>query len=50
MARLRAAEGPLPVAALTDAVPDPVQLDRVLTGLVADGLASLGPAGYALPG
>ena len=30
--------------------PDPTQLDRALAGLVTDGLATLSPHGYTLPG
>ena len=43
LAALRAADGPLPAAALAAAAPDqalrdPAQRDRALDGLVADGL------------
>jgi len=51
LAVLRQADGPVPVALLGAAWPDPEQRTRALRGLVADGLAT--PAGhgcYALPG
>jgi A/G-specific adenine glycosylase len=51
LAVLRAAAGPVPVAALDPAWPDPVQRARALAGLITDGLAVSRPDGrIALPG
>ena len=47
---LRAAEIPVPAAALTALWPDAVQVERALTGLLRDGLVTGDPAdGYTLP-
>lgn len=49
--RLRGSAGPLPDAAVRDAGPDPVQVDRCLAGLIHDGLIEPLPDGrLALPG
>lgn len=56
LAQLRATDGPLPHDVLVDRVPDsalrdPLQRDRCLDGLVADGLVDVVDDGvYALPG
>jgi len=51
LAMLREADGPVPAARLGTAWPDPVQRDRALDSLVADGLVDpLPDGGYALPG
>jgi A/G-specific adenine glycosylase len=50
MAVLREGSGAVPGSALEDAWPDPVQRDRALDGLVADGLVEPLPgAAYRLP-
>ena len=49
MAVLREAPGPVPAAALEAAWPEPVQRDRALAGLLADGLVDELDGGYALP-
>lgn len=56
LARLRATDGPVPHEALVDAVPDdvlrdPLQRERCLDSLVADGLVDVVDDGlYSLPG
>ena len=50
MAVLREAPGPVPPARLDAAWPEPVQRDRALAGLLADGLVDEVAGGYALPG
>jgi A/G-specific adenine glycosylase len=50
MAVLREASGPVPPARLDAAWPEPVQRDRALAGLLADGLVDEVAGGYALPG
>ena len=50
LAVLRDADGPVPVARLDAAWPDPGQRARALASLIADGLATERPGGYALPG
>ena len=50
MAVLRAAEAPVPAAELLAAWAEPVQRDRALAGLLADGLVDEAAEGYVLPG
>jgi A/G-specific adenine glycosylase len=51
LAMLRDASGPVPAASLDAAWPDPMQRDRALRTLIADGLAAEIPGGrFALPG
>ena len=51
LAVLRAADGPVPAAALDAAWPDPGQRGRALAALVADGLAARRADGaIGLPG
>ncbi|WP_308250101.1 A/G-specific adenine glycosylase [Sphaerisporangium fuscum] len=51
LAVLRDAHGPVPKAALDAVWADPVQRERALDGLVADGLAEVvGEGAYSLPG
>lgn len=46
---LREAEVPVPLAALADSSPDAAQLDRAISGLVADGLAVRDGDALSLP-
>lgn len=50
LAVLREADAPVPAAVLAAEWHDPVQRQRALAGLLADGLAVAQPDGYALPG
>ena len=50
MAELRASDVPVTDAELAVVLPDPVERDRVLAGLAADGLAARTPDGWTLPG
>ncbi len=50
LAALREADGPLGAAALQALLPDGLQYDRALAGLLADGLVVGSTDGYALPG
>jgi A/G-specific adenine glycosylase len=51
MAVLRASEGPVGRSAIEAAWDDPIQRERALDGLVADGLVWLvGPDRFGLPG
>ena len=50
MAVLRAADRPVPASALAAAWDEPVQCERALAGLLADGLADEVAGGYCLPG
>jgi A/G-specific adenine glycosylase len=50
LAVLRDAPGPVPTKSLVDAWPEPVQRERALSGLLADGLVNVvGRDAYALP-
>jgi A/G-specific adenine glycosylase len=50
LAILRAAGGPVPASVLAAAWDDRAQRVRSLRGLIADGLVTRSPGGYALPG
>ena len=50
LAALRDSDGPVVAHVLAQAWDEPVQRERALAGLVADGLAEAVPGGWALPG
>jgi A/G-specific adenine glycosylase len=49
LAALREAQSPLTADDLAPLWDEPVQRERALASLLADGLAVRGPTGYALP-